>query len=114
MAIAGISNNRKVFRMSNSLQGKVALVLGAGDQSHRDVAIAMAEAGANIAISGATAGNLAAEAALHSIANEIWSLGRRSVVVTSDPDPIAPFAEVLGMARAELGSADFVVQCSEA
>ncbi len=100
--------------MTNSLDGKVALVLGSGDQSHRDVAIAMAEAGANIAIGGATAGNLTAEAALHSIANQIWSLGRRAVVVTSDTDLIAPFTELLDMARAELGSVDLVVQCSEA
>ncbi len=96
--------------MSGSLDGKVALVVGSGDEPHRFVAVALAEAGADIAVSGATVGSLAAEAALHSIANEVWALGRRSAVVTSDPDPVAPFADVLGMARTELGRADLVVQ----
>ncbi len=97
--------------MSKSLQGKVAVVVGAGDEPHRSVAVALAEAGADIAVSGTTAGNLAAEAALHSIANEIWALGRRSAVVTSEPDPVAPFARIFSMARAELGRADLIVQC---
>ncbi len=91
------------------LKDKVALVIGGGGEMHRGVAVALAQAGADIAVSGA-APDLAAEAALHSISNEIWALGRRSTVVKLNSDDFAAFAAALDRAKSELGRADLVVR----
>ena len=98
--------------MAGYLSGKVALVLGNGDETHRGVVVAMAEAGADVAIAGVTA-DLSAEAALHSISNEIWALNRRSVVVAMQDSDAAATTEAVGRARQELGRADLVVRCEE-
>ncbi|HWO71939.1 MAG TPA: hypothetical protein VNN21_00105 [Dehalococcoidia bacterium] len=93
------------------LDGKVVLVIGSGGEAHRAVAVALAQAGAHVAILGA-AGDLAAEAALHSIANEIWALGRRSTVVPFTPDgDAAAFAAAVEQVSQALGGADVVVRC---
>jgi NAD(P)-dependent dehydrogenase (short-subunit alcohol dehydrogenase family) len=96
--------------MERYLEGKVVLVTGSGSEAHRGVAVALAEAGADVAIGGIAA-DLAAEAALHSIANEIWALGRRSTVVTYAEDA-SSFAVALAGVQAELGRADLVVHCN--
>ena len=96
--------------MAGYLTGKVALVIGEGDDTHRGVVVAMAEAGADVAIAGVTS-DLSAEAALHSISNEIWALNRRSAVVTMAADDEASLAGALDNAQQELGSADLVVRC---
>ena len=54
--------------MPSYLAGKVVFVIGPGGDAHRGVAVALAEAGADIAVGGQKS-NLAAEAQLHSIAN---------------------------------------------
>ena len=91
------------------LEGKVALVIGGGGEMHRGVAVALAQAGADIAVSG-LAPDLAAEAALHSISNEIWALGRRSTVVILTSDDATAFASAVERLQAELGRADLVVR----
>jgi 2-deoxy-D-gluconate 3-dehydrogenase len=91
------------------LKGKVALVIGGGGEMQRGVAVALAQAGADIAVSG-LAPDLAAEAALHSISNEIWALGRRSTVVTLASDSPPAFADVVERTKSELGRADLVVR----
>ena len=91
------------------LKDKVALVIGSGGEMHRGVAVALAQAGADIAVSG-TAPDLAAEAALHSISNEIWALGRRSTVITLLSDDATVFANAVERAKSELGRADVVVR----
>jgi NAD(P)-dependent dehydrogenase (short-subunit alcohol dehydrogenase family) len=96
--------------MARYLQGKAVYVIGGGNESHRGVAVALAEAGADIAVGGPK-GDLAAEAALHSIANEIWALSRRStVVMIEDASPTA-FAAAMNQVATELGHADLVVRC---
>jgi NAD(P)-dependent dehydrogenase (short-subunit alcohol dehydrogenase family) len=96
--------------MAGYLERKAVLVTGAGDEQHRGVAVALAEAGADVAVGGA-AGDLAAEAALHSIANEVWALGRQSAVVTFSPDDAAAYEAALRRVRSELGRVDLVVRC---
>ncbi|HLF79315.1 MAG TPA: hypothetical protein VJB57_17675 [Dehalococcoidia bacterium] len=91
------------------LKGKVALVIGGGGEMHRGVAVALAQAGADIAVSGVVP-DLAAEATLHSISNEIWALGRRSTVVTLASDDAPGFAAAVERAKEELGRADLVVR----
>ena len=96
--------------MAGYLEGKVAVVIGGGNDAHRGVAVALAQAGADIAVSGVAA-DLSAEAALHSISNEIWALNRRSTVVTMSADDPTSFANAVSGATRELGRADLVVRC---
>ncbi len=96
--------------MPGYMAGKVAVVFGSGGDVHRGVAVALAQAGADIAVAGVTGDDLSAEAALHSIANEIWALGRRSTVVTLAADDTPSFAKAVASAIAELGRADLVVR----
>jgi NAD(P)-dependent dehydrogenase (short-subunit alcohol dehydrogenase family) len=96
--------------MPGYLTGKVAVVIGSGGEAHRGVAVALAEAGAELAIAG-PAGDLSAEASLHSIANEIWAMGRRSSVVMLTSDDAPAFGEAIARVIAELGRADVVVRC---
>ena len=95
--------------MAGYLEGKVAVVIGGGGDVHRGVAVALAQAGADIVISG-VAKDLSAEAALHSISNEVWALNRRSTVVTMPADDAPSFAQAIAGATRELGRADFVVR----
>jgi meso-butanediol dehydrogenase/(S,S)-butanediol dehydrogenase/diacetyl reductase len=95
--------------MAGYMDGKVAVVFGGGADAHRGVAVALARAGADIAVAG-VAPDLAAEAALHSISNEIWALGRKSTVVTLTADDAPSFAAAVDKAKTELGRADLVVR----
>ena len=95
--------------MAGYLEGKVAVVIGGGNDVHRSVAVALAQAGADIAVSG-VARDLSGEAALHSISNEIWALNRRSTVVDMPSDDAPGFAQVVAGATRELGRADLVVR----
>jgi NAD(P)-dependent dehydrogenase (short-subunit alcohol dehydrogenase family) len=96
--------------MAGFLTGKVAVVFGSSGDVHRGVAVALAQAGADVAVAGVTGGDLSAEAALHSIANEIWALGRKSTVVSLATDDAPSFANAVSSASAELGRADLVVR----
>ena len=96
--------------MARYLEGKAVYVIGSGSELHRGTAVALAEAGADIAVGGRK-GDLAAEAALHSIANEVWAMGRRStVVMAEDGSPKAHAAAVAAVGQ-ELGHVELVVTC---
>jgi NAD(P)-dependent dehydrogenase (short-subunit alcohol dehydrogenase family) len=97
--------------MAGYMTGKVVVLFGAGNDAHRGVAVALAEAGADLAIAG-LAPSISDEAALHSISNEIWALGRRSTVVTLPKDDAPSFAEAVKKATSQLGRADLVVRTS--
>ena len=86
------------------------MVFGSGGEAHRAVAVALAQAGADVAVAGVTGDDLSAEAALHSIANEIWALGRRSTVVTLAADDAPSFAKAVAGAISELGHAHLIVR----
>lgn len=77
-----------------ALAGRAAAVIGGGDAHHRAVAVAAAEAGASLAL--ATFNALPAqEYAVHSIANEVWAIGREHLVEVMDasaPDAVGAFA----------------------
>lgn len=98
--------------MAGYLNGKVAVVFGAGTETHRAVAVALAQAGADIAVAG-VAPELSAEAALHSISNEVWAFNRRSAVVTLEADDAPSFAQALHDAAGQLGRADLVVRSED-
>lgn len=96
--------------MAGYLEGKVAVVIGAGNDAHRGVAVALAEAGADVAVAG-VARDLSAEAALHSISNEVWALNRRSTVATMAADDPTSFAQAIKSVSEQMGRADLVVRC---
>lgn len=97
--------------MPQYLAGKAAFVIGPGNEAHRGVAVALAGQGADIAVGGMK-GDLAAEAQLHSIANEIWALGRKSTVITIDGEGSQAFAAAVGAVIDELNPAELlVVRC---
>jgi NAD(P)-dependent dehydrogenase (short-subunit alcohol dehydrogenase family) len=96
--------------MAGYLEGKVAVVIGPGNEAHRGVAVALAQAGADVAIAG-VAKDLSAEAALHSISNEVWALNRRSTVAKLEGDDATAFAAAVAGVIRELGRADLVVRC---
>ena len=95
--------------MAGHLAGKVAIVIGSGGDAQRGVAVALAEAGADVAVAG-TAPDLAAEAALHSISNEIWAIGRKSSVVKIEGSDASSFGSAVAGVMQELGRADLVVR----
>jgi 3-oxoacyl-[acyl-carrier protein] reductase len=65
------------------LAGKVAVLIGAGNATDRAVVVALAEAGADVAL--ATTGHTQAEEfAMNSIANEAWVIGREQFVTVMD------------------------------
>lgn len=96
--------------MVGYLEGKVAAVIGGGDDAHRAVAMALAQAGADVAIAGLAA-DLSAGAALHSIANEVWAIGRRAVVQTIAGPDVASFINAMALVQQELGRLDLTVRC---
>lgn len=73
------------------LSDKVVAVVGRGDEPHRAIAVACAEAGAAIAL-GSTDRSRKQEFAVHSIENEVWSIGERHFVRLMDATepPAAP------------------------
>lgn len=76
------------------ISGKVAAILATGSPADRAIAVALAEAGHDIAI-GALEKVQDQEFATASIANEIWAIGREqfsSVIDATDPTALAAFA----------------------
>lgn len=69
--------------MSNELAGRNALVLGVERPAGRRAAVALAEAGADVAVV-TLSPDTQAEFAANSAANEFWALGRKGLALTSD------------------------------
>jgi NAD(P)-dependent dehydrogenase (short-subunit alcohol dehydrogenase family) len=87
--------------MSQPLLGRKALVLGVERPAGRRAAVALAEAGADVAVV-TLSEETEAEFAGHSTANELWAIGRQGVVLTSDGRETA-VKEAIADATAELG-----------
>ncbi|HLA93893.1 MAG TPA: SDR family oxidoreductase [Actinomycetota bacterium] len=85
------------------LDGKVAVVTGAGRGIGRAIAIAMASAGADVALASRTGTEL------ESAAEEIRGLGRRALVVRTDASVEAEMAALVERTAAELGALDVMV-----
>lgn len=86
-----------------SLEGRVALVTGAGRGIGAACAKAFAEAGADVAITARTAEQL------ESVAAEVSAMGRRAVVFPADNSEVAKLEELVELAMAEYGRIDVVV-----
>ncbi|NUS44818.1 MAG: SDR family oxidoreductase [Mycobacteriaceae bacterium] len=85
------------------LDGRVAVVTGAGRGIGAATAVALAEAGADVAIAARTAGQL------DEVAGRIRALGRRAVTMPCDLSDLAAVAAFADTAAAELGRIDIVV-----
>jgi 7-alpha-hydroxysteroid dehydrogenase len=85
------------------LDGKAAIVTGAGKGIGRGVAVALAEVGADVVVASRTEADLAAVAA------DIEALGRRAVPVVADVMRTDDLATLVERAVAELGRLDVLV-----
>ncbi|WP_067573502.1 SDR family oxidoreductase [Nocardia acidivorans] len=85
------------------LDGRVAVVTGAGRGIGAATALALAEAGADVALAART------PAQLEEVAGKIRALGRRAVIVPCDLNDLTTVTEFADTAAAELGRLDIVV-----
>ena len=83
------------------LGGKVAVVTGANTGIGQGLAIALAEAGADVALVGRTPAD--------ETAHKVRSAGRRAALVSADLSTIAPVRQVVEQTVAELGGLDILV-----
>lgn len=79
------------------IDGQIAVVTGAGKGIGRAIAIALAEAGADVALGARTAADIEAVAA------EIHALGRRAIAVPTDATSMDALEALAARAAAELG-----------
>jgi NAD(P)-dependent dehydrogenase (short-subunit alcohol dehydrogenase family) len=89
-----------------SLAGKTALVTGAGRGIGRGMALAFAEAGADVALNSRT------ERDLEDVAAEVRALGRRAVVVPGDVSSAQGAREIVERAIAGLGHLDILLNAA--
>jgi 2-deoxy-D-gluconate 3-dehydrogenase len=83
------------------LSGRVAIVTGANTGIGQGIAIALAEAGADVALVGRTPAKETAE--------EVRRAGRKAAIVHADLSTIAPVQGVVQRTTAELGGVDILV-----
>jgi len=87
-----------------SLEGKSALVTGAGIRLGRAIALRLARAGADVAVHHRTSGKEAEE-----VAAAIRQLGRRSVTLPADIEDPAACEALVERSMSELGALDLLV-----
>jgi NAD(P)-dependent dehydrogenase (short-subunit alcohol dehydrogenase family) len=85
------------------LEGKVALITGGGQGLGRGIALAMARAGADVALTGRTT------AKLDLVADEVRAIGRRATTVTGDVCDPTDLARMVDESAAALGGIDILV-----
>lgn len=95
-----------IFRRLFSLQGKAALVTGASGGIGRVIATTLANAGANVGLSGTR------QAELEELRAEILAQGGQAVVLPANlSEPAAP-GQLIADAYAALGRLDVLVNCA--
>ena len=94
------------------LKGRVALVIGAGDPLGRAAAVALAEAGADVAVATLRAGPQEV-VRVNSVANEIWSLGRGNTAITLDASNENSVDAAIARTTSELGRLDILVNAAD-
>ena len=94
------------------LKGRVALVVGAGDPLGRAAAVALAEAGADVAVASLRAGPQEV-VRVNSVANEIWSLGRGNTAITLDATDENSVDSAIARTTSELGRLDILVNAAD-
>src|SRR5438270_6587402 len=92
--------------METGLAGKVALVTGANRGIGRAIAVALAKAGADVALNFRSDED---EAAAKAVCAEIEKSGRRSVAVKADVSVGQQISNMVAAARKELGEISILV-----
>ena len=95
-----------------SLQGKAALVIGASGPLGRAVAVALAEAGADVAGS-TTTRSQREEVAANSCANEVWALNRKGFAAVIDASSETDVEALVQRTVSELGRLDVLVNAHD-
>ena len=85
------------------LQGSKAVVTGAGRGIGRAIALALARAGADVALCARTT------AEIERVADDVRALGRRALAVTADVGVEAAVTEMASRVTADLGAVDILV-----
>ncbi|KAL0489689.1 gluconate 5-dehydrogenase [Acrasis kona] len=85
------------------LEGKIALVTGAGKGIGRAIAIGMAEQGADVAILSRTRQDL------EDVAKEIINLGRKAYIVTADVSKVSDIEEAVRDVQSQTNRIDILV-----
>lgn len=86
-----------------SLEGKSAVVTGGGSGLGKEICLALARAGADVAIAGRRPGPIS------EVADEIVKAGRKSVAIPTDVTDSAQVNNLMAKAIAELGKIDILV-----
>lgn len=94
------------------LKDRVALVVGAGDPLGRAAAVALAEAGADVAVATLRAGPQEI-VRVNSVANEIWSIGRANTAIMLDASDANSVDAAVARTSSELGSLDILVNAAD-
>ncbi|MFC4402474.1 3-ketoacyl-ACP reductase [Gracilibacillus xinjiangensis] len=89
--------------MAQSLQGKVALVTGAGKGIGRSTAIALAKEGVNVGLIARS------EADLQSVATEIEGLGVKAAYATADVSSMEQVNQAVDQIQKSLGTTDILI-----
>ncbi len=100
------------FKADLSLAGKTALVIGASSALGRAAAIALAEAGADVAVA-TTLNTQKEEVIANSCANEIWALNRKGFAHGLDAADEADVEALVERAGKELGRLDILVNAHD-
>lgn len=88
-----------------SLSGKVAIVTGASRGLGEGMALALAEAGADVAV-------VASSDKVNDTAAKIKALGRKSLAIQADLISTEPIPGIIGKTLAEFGKIDILVNCA--
>ncbi|MGI8551169.1 MAG: SDR family NAD(P)-dependent oxidoreductase [Dehalococcoidia bacterium] len=97
---------------SQPFAGHTVLIVGAGSRYGRPLTIALAEAGANIAVAGSSRAT-DETFAVASVANELWALGGRYLTLTMDLQEPSSVVEAIGRTLTEFGKIDLLVNAVE-
>lgn len=100
------------FRSDFSLAGKAALVIGASNPLGRAAAVALAEAGADVAVA-TTTRSQREEVAANSCANEIWALNRKRFAQAVDVSDESDIETLVERALSEFGRLDILVNAPD-
>ena len=94
------------------LSGKTALVVGAGSSSGRAIALALAEAGADIALSSVTreGGEVMA---IRKLSREVTALGRKTLTQAVDATLGTGVQVMVRQVAKEMGSIDILITCPD-
>ena len=88
-----------------NLEGKRALLVGAGRGIGKGIALVLGEAGVDVAVASLTANNA------NTVAEQVKTMGRKALALTGDATKLADMNKVISQAIEGLGRIDILVNC---